>query len=217
MMIITILTDKKSWFNKYNIILQENLIAQGHTVQIIYNKQDLPCGDVAFFLSYFEIVGPKYLARNKNNIVIHQSDLPKGKGWSPASWLILEGATTIPLTLFEAVVKCDAGDIYFKDYIHLNGSELIKEWQDLLAKKMIDMALEFIINYNTYIQKPQKQTGDDSFYSRRSPSDSELDINKTIDEQFNLMRIADNDMYPLYFIKNNQKYILHISKETQND
>ena len=35
---------------------------------------------------------------NKNNIVVHASDLPKGRGFSPMSWQILEGKNKIKLS-----------------------------------------------------------------------------------------------------------------------
>ena len=44
-----------------------------------------------FYLSYEKIVEKKVLKKFKNNLVIHASDLPKGKGWSPLSWQILKG------------------------------------------------------------------------------------------------------------------------------
>ena len=40
--------------------------------------------------------------------------------------------------------------------------------------------------------QPTIQTGEESFYSRRWLSDSRLDVNKTIVEQFNLLRVVDN-------------------------
>ena len=59
-----------------------------------------------------------------------------------------------------------------------------------------------------------EQSGEESFYPRRLPKDSELDINKSIDEQFNLFRIVDNDKYPAFFIKNGKKYVLKIYEES---
>ena len=39
-----------------------------------------------------------------------------------------------------------------------------------------------------------------------------LDPNKTIVEQFNLLRIVDNDRYPAYFNWLGQDYIMKIEK-----
>ncbi|WP_287162823.1 hypothetical protein, partial [Clostridium sp.] len=60
--------------------------------------------------------------------------------------------------------------------------------------------------------KGKPQQGESSFYIKRGPKDSKLDINKTIKEQFNLLRIVDNERYPAYFMFNNKKYIVRIYK-----
>lgn len=208
---ITILTDKTSWMNMYNLILKNELENIGHKVNLINSKKELQKGDIAFFLSCFEIVGSEFLELNKNNIVVHASDLPKGKGWSPASWQILEGKNDIPLTLFEAVEKMDSGNYYIKDVLKLNGSELIDEWQEKLGKKIVEMCIEYVLNYPNI--KSNAQIGCESFYQKRTPKNSELDINKTIKEQFNLLRITNNEKYPAFFEYNNCKYIIKISKE----
>lgn len=205
---ITILTNENSWMNKYNLLLQKELEKLGHQVSIVHSKNAIKSGNVAFFLSCFEIITQEYLKLNEHNIVVHASDLPKGKGWSPATWQILEGKNDIPITLFEATEAVDAGDYYIKDILHLDGTELIDEWQKKLGQKIIYMCLEFINNYAHIKSKPQ--VGETTFYERRKPEDSKLDINKTIKEQFNLLRTVDNEKYPAFFVINNKKYSLKI-------
>lgn len=207
---ITILTDKTSWMNKYNLILSEKLEDLGHQVKLINSKDEIERGDIAFFLSCFEIIKQDKLNSNKNNIVVHASKLPHGKGWSPMSWQILERKNNIPITLFEANEKVDAGVIYIQDEILLDGTELIDEWQEKLGKKITEMAINYVENYKSII--PQEQKGNETFYNKRSPKDSELDINKTIKEQFNLLRIVDNESYPAFFEINGQKYKLKVEK-----
>lgn len=207
---ITILTDASSWMNKYNIDLKNKLEKLGHKVKLIHSKRELENGDIAFFLSCFEIISKEFLSLNKNNIVVHASKLPHGKGWSPASWQILEGENTIPLTLFEANEKTDAGKIYIQDKLLLDGSELLDEWQKKLGKKIVQMCLEYVLKRDTIKGIPQQ--GEETFYKKRTPKDSELDINKTLKEQFNLLRIVDNKKYPAYFKLNNSTYKLFIKK-----
>ena len=55
------------------------------------------------------------LEKFKNNLVVHESDLPNGRGWSPMSWQVLEGHKKIPFTLIEADRKVDCGIIYAKN------------------------------------------------------------------------------------------------------
>jgi len=205
---ITILTDKTSWMNKYNIILEQQLKKLGHDVKLIHSKNELGSGDITFFLSCFEIIGENFLKLNKNNIVVHASDLPHGKGWSPTSWQILDGKNDIPLTLFEATNSVDAGDWYIKDTLHLNGYELINEWQEKLGLKIVEMCINYIEQYG--LIKGKQQIGEESFYKRRKPEDSELNVDKTIREQFNLLRIVDNEKYPAFFEIENNKYTLEI-------
>lgn len=68
--------------------------------------------------------------------------------------------------------------------------------------------LKLIKNYKNI----QKQSGDESFYSNRGEKDSELDINKTIKEQFNLLRIVSNDDYPAFFVIDGHKFIIKIEE-----
>ena len=41
-------------------------------------------------LSCGQIINKEVLQRNRNNLVVHAGALPKGKGWSPLTWQILE-------------------------------------------------------------------------------------------------------------------------------
>ena len=61
--------------------------------------------------------------------------------------------------------------------------------------------------------KTIKQKGRSNFLRKRSKKDSELNINKSIKEQFNLMRIANNEEWPLFFKYKNKTYFLKITKE----
>jgi methionyl-tRNA formyltransferase len=125
------------------------------------------------------------------------------------TWQILEGKDDIPITLFEASEKIDTGDIYMQDVIHLCGDELVEEWREKLGKKTCEMCIQFIENY-FFVLTAQKQRGDSSYYQRRMPENSELDPSKNIVEQFNLLRVVDNEKYPAFFTYKNRKYIVKI-------
>jgi len=209
-LVITILTDKSSWMNKYDRYLEACLIGDGHIVNRVTSREDILNGDIAFLLSCFEILRPELLARNKHNIVVHASALPQGKGWSPTTWQILEGKCDIPLTLFEATPSVDAGQIYCSDLIHLDGFELIDEWQDKLGSKIVEMCCSFVRKLARGEVSGVEQTGVESYYRRRRPEDSRLDIDKSISDQFNLFRVVDNERYPAYFEKDGHKYTLKI-------
>lgn len=186
------------------------ILEEKHSIKSIHDEKQIEKGDILFILSYYKLVSEEVLKKNTHNIVIHASNLPSGKGWSPATWQILEGKNKIPLTLFEAIKDVDSGPVYFQDILELDGGELAKEWQNKLGKKIGEMVLKFIKLYPN--MKGKKQKGKDSFYPKRTPEDSELDINKTIKEQFNLLRVVDNEKYPAFFIYKGKRYALKIYK-----
>jgi len=124
---ITILTDNvNSWFIPFGQKLQQKLLSLGLECNYVFDKNVIEYGDICFLLSCSKILQSEYLKRNKYNIVVHASDLPQGKGFSPLQWQIMEGKNEIPLTLFEAVEGVDEGPYYFKDKLIFNGYELLQ-------------------------------------------------------------------------------------------
>ena len=209
---ITLLCDnKESWIVPYLLNLKRILETEKNTVLFINNIEDLKKGDLLFILGCEKIIKKEYLKLNKYNIVVHESDLPKGKGWSPITWQVLEGENDIKVTLFEAVEKLDAGDIYIQKEIKFDGTELNDEIKNMQGKTTIEAVIDFIKLYPNINGK--KQIGKETFYRRRNKKDSEIDINKSINEQFNLLRVVDNERYPAYFIKNEREYIIKIYRE----
>ena len=206
MKISVVVDSPDSWFVKHGKRLCELLSAEHEAVFCTTVDRE---GDIAFFLSCRHIISADKLKLHRSNIVIHAGDLPKEKGWSPMAWRILRGSNEIILSLFEAVSKVDSGKIYMKDKIVFRGDELLPELRERMTEKIVEMAFKYV---NMYPMEGFDQEGEESYYQRRTPQDSELDIHKSIYEQFNLMRIADNEEYPLFFWKNNQKYILKIFK-----
>ncbi len=211
MRVILICDNVNSWIIPYLKKAETKLKDLKHNVEVVYSYKDIKKGDLAFFLSCENIASEEILNLNKKNLVVHESDLPKGKGWSPLTWQILEGKNQIPITLFEAANKVDSGDIYMQDEIVLSGYELLPEIKNLQGEATIELILKFVELYSNI--EGVKQIGESTFYAKRTPKDSELDVNKTINEQFNLLRVVDNERYPAYFIKGNYKYYLRIERE----
>lgn len=209
-MIINILIDdKNSWMIPYGQKLASEL-KEIYQVNLSYNQEDLPTGDFAIFLSCRKIISEKNLMKNKHNLVVHESRLPGGKGMSPLTWQILEGKNDIPITLFEADKKVDNGEIYLQEFMHFEGHELVDELRADQAKKTIEMIKEIVSRGTSLVGR--KQSGEESFYPRRRPQDSELDVDKNISEQFDLLRVVDNERYPAFFSYRGHKYILKIYK-----
>ena len=187
-----------------------------HNISLLTNLDDVQSGDILFIISFTRIVESKVRKRFKHAVVIHASDLPKGRGWSPHICQILEGHNKIPVTLFEAVDEVDAGNIWTKISVEFEGHELYEEINEKLFKTELQLMDYAIENYDKIVPTPQPKTGN-SYFKKRNPEDSKLDPDKTISEQFNLMRIADTKRFPCYFDLRGHRYKLILSKYDSRD
>lgn len=208
---IAILVDNpRSWFIPFAQKLQSQLSSHG-MVQLLSVAEDIAAGtDVAFLLSSEKKVVPEVLRRSRSNIVVHASELPKGRGMSPLTWQVLEGCSRIPVTLFEAVESIDAGPVYLRDSIHLNGYELLHEIRELLGAKILEMCVAFACQWPHILETGVPQAGEPSFYRRRSAEDSRIDPHKSLAEQFNLLRVVDNSRYPAFVDWLGRRFIIKI-------
>lgn len=209
MKIQLLVDNEESWMVPYAEQLCLRLIALKHEAKFIFRHEEVVEGDILCLLSCEKVF--KKLHLNNFNLVVHESDLPQGKGWSPVTWQILEGKNNIPVTLFEATDSIDSGQIYSQEFINLNGTELlneIKHQQGIVTQSLI---LKFIGSLP--VIKGKKQRGEESFYPRRRLEDSRLDIHKNLYEQFDLMRVCDNERYPAHFTMRNEEYVIKIYKK----
>lgn len=205
---VAILTSPSQWLVPYAMELKTKI----ENSEVFNDHRDIDSSfDIVFILGYHKIIEKKYLDIHKHNIVLHESALPKGKGWAPMFWQILEGKNEIPFTMFEAGIGVDDGNIYMQQVLTLNGYELNRELRKKQADLTLAMCLEFINNYDKY-KNATPQKGKESIYPKRTPKDSEIDITKTLEEQFNLLRTVDNEAYPAFFYKDGKKYILKIEE-----
>ncbi|WP_300760766.1 formyltransferase family protein [Helicobacter sp. UBA3407] len=202
---VAILTSPNQWFIPYAKELQDKI----PSAKLYFAHEDLEESyEVVFILSYHRLIYQEFLDLHTYNIVIHASALPRGKGWSPLFWQVLEGKASIVFTLFNAEEKADNGAIYLQETLHLSGLELYEELREKQARMCQKLCLEFLEKFPTL--SPKAQSGEESFYPKRTPKDSELDINQSLESQFNLLRIASNEEFPAFFVKNGKKFVLKI-------
>lgn len=212
---ITVLVDNDSWIIPYARKLVDILREKGLDAAFADSADKVRVGWINFMLGCTRIVSHDVLLRNQHNLVVHESDLPEGRGFAPMAWQILEGKRQIPICLLEASDAVDAGDVWIRDVIELNGTELCDEWRALQGEKTVQLCLRFVNEYKALV--PVKQEGTPSWYARRRPSDSRLDINKSVRDQLDLLRVVDNERYPAYFEIDGQVYTLQIFKARGKD
>jgi len=201
---ITLFTDSmNSWIIPW-VQQIKDILSPFHNVTTCYRKDDLSEGDFNFLLGCTKILEKEFLCLHRHNLVVHESDLPLGKGWSPLSWQIVQGASEIPVVLFETGEQLDGGPIFIKDRIVFQGNELLPEIRIKQGLKTIELVLKFLNQWPDIT--PLMQSGEDSYYRKRTEKDDRLDIKKSIAEQFNHLRIIDNQKYPAWFEIRGKKF-----------
>ena len=214
---IQCLISKNSWVDdKYKNLIKIQFSQLSKKILIFNNHNKLRKNyDFNLIFSYFKKIPARYLKYSKFNLVIHGSDLPYGRGMSPISWQILKGKTKVVFTLFEANENYDEGKYYLKKIINFGDKSLLREIKRKQFNEMVNLYLNFLKNHKKI--KIKNQTGKSSYFRLRKSKDSKININKSIKEQFNLLRIVDNKSYPAYFIYKNKKFKIEITDYEKNN
>ncbi len=184
---------------------------KGHDVLLTHDKSELSGGDILFLVSCSQLIRSEERVKYKAALLLHASDLPQGRGWSPHIWAILTGVQQITVCLLEASDPVDTGDIWLKRTFELQGHELLSEINEKLFQCELELMSEVVDKFDQIEPIPQQGIPGD-YLRRRSPENSRLDINKPIAEQFHLLRVVDNERYPAFFENCGHKYIVKIEK-----
>ncbi len=209
---IQILTDKNSWFfknqektpGKYKKYLKKNLLTNHLQIKKNY--------EITLIISYYKIIPNKFLSNSKHNLVIHESDLPNGRGMSPLYWQILKGRKKITFTLFECTKNMDEGKYYIKKNFYFEPTLIYEEIKEKQLKYAFDLIELFLKKYAKKKDiKSYHQKGKPTYFPKIQASFSELNINKTIKSQMNKLRTRDNVNFPAYFFYKKKKYTIKLN------
>lgn len=183
-----------------------------HDIRLVRSKKDLIEGDLLFLISCSEIINAKDREKFKKVLVIHASDLPKGRGWSPHIWAVVNGEVEITITLLEAEDKVDSGDIWEQKRLIIPKHALYDEINGLVFEAESDLMDFAVANFEKIKPRPQNEYQEPSYYPKRTPDDSELDPQKSLAEQFDLIRVCDPGRFPSFFKLYGHTYKLTIEK-----
>ena len=171
----------------------KNMILVKNPKQLTVNYVEKINPKFIFFPDWSWIV-PNKIVENFRCVCFHESDLPKFRGGSPIQNQIIRGVKKTKTTAFLMNDKIDSGDLLLKKSLSLEGT------LDEIFQRMKENDYEMI---NTIIKgnfKIQKQKGVPTYYKRRKPEESELNLNKSKEYVYNFIRML-SDPYPNAFVK----------------
>jgi methionyl-tRNA formyltransferase len=183
-----------------------------HDINIVRAKKDLGGGDVLFMISCSEIVSSIDREAYGACLVLHASNLPYGRGWSPHIWQIIGGAEAIVLSLLEAEDAVDSGRIWHQITLPIPKHALWDEINQELFDAEIALIDFAVREFNTVIPVEQDQSVEPTFFPRRTPVHSKLDPERSIATQFDLIRACDPIRFPAYFELYGHTYKLVLEK-----
>ena len=182
--------------------------AEKNGAEITDEKSVLTGGDLLLLVSCTEFVEPEVRAKYRSVYVIHESALPEGRGWSPLAWQVLEGRKEFTASLITATDEIDAGNLVAQAQFDLEGHELsdeINSVRDSVRTTLMSVAAQNIGATG------RPQSGTPTKYRRRTPEDSRLDPEKSIAEQFDLLRICE-ERFPAFFEHRGHRYEVTLTK-----
>lgn len=201
----------KNWNIEKAQEIQKKYI-RAHEVYII-TKKDEVCLEVLnsikpdyIFFPHWSFFIPENVFLKYNCIVFHMTDLPYGRGGSPLQNLIVRGKSETKISAIKVVKKLDAGPVYYKEDLSLEGSaeEIFRRASNIIFEKMIPKIIENDIQLT-------EQKGEIVEFKRRKPEESKIEPDFSVRQIYNYIRMLDAEGYPSAFIEYGD-YILDFSK-----
>ena len=206
----------KSW----NIERTKELIANNPELKI-----DLITDESSLNFKKISKIAPRYIFfphwswiisheihENFECVVFHMTDLPFGRGGSPLQNLIERGIYKTKISALKVVKELDAGPIYLKHDLELQGSatEIFKQASDIIFGDMIP----FIIKNRP---EPIPQEGRIVAFKRRRLEQSNIaDLASNI-KVYDYIRMLDAEGYPPAFVETGDLRIEFFDAKLEDD
>lgn len=195
-----VILSEKKWNNTIHTNMQKkhggewHLIADSNDFNVANLKAINP--DKIFVPHWSKII-PREIYETFECVVFHMTDLPYGRGGSPLQNLIVRGHDQTKVTALKVCQEVDAGDIYLKEELSLNGTaEEILMRASGVVENMIDKIIEEKIS-------PVPQQGTPTVFKRRKPEQGSIESLDSITEVYDYIRMLDAEGYPNAFIELN--------------
>lgn len=147
------------------------------------------------FFPHWSHIIPQDIYENFECVIFHMTDVPFGRGGSPLQNLVEREIYQTKISALKAVKELDAGDVYLKNDLSLNGSA---EEIYIRATKIISDMIKTIIETRP---KPVPQRGDVVEFKRRKLEQSNITNLDSLEKVFDYIRMLDAEGYPHAYIE----------------
>lgn len=149
--------------------------------------------DLVFFPHWSWII-PESVYSRFECVIFHMADVPYGRGGSPLQNLIIRGHEETRLSALRAGKELDAGPVYMKRPLPLDGSA------EQILRRVASLAATMIVEIVQQRPTPVPQQGEPVVFKRRRPEDGNLSATKDLRGAYDYIRMLDADGYPPAFV-----------------
>ena len=152
------------------------------------------------------ILPDEILTRHPISINVHPTLLPRYRGPTTGAYIIKNGESLAGSTVHFITPDVDKGDIILQKSLKLTPFDTVKSMQRKVYALEPHMVLQAIdILHSSYVGEKQDELFASTFLKRRRPSDSKIDIEKSVRDLFDDIRACDPVEYPAYFFWHGEK------------
>lgn len=192
-------------------------IAKEHNIPIFYSTETKPADyptvlqqirpDIAFAIGWrYLITEAAYRIPSLGTLIIHDSLLPKYRGFAPMNWAIINGESKTGVTLFHIADGVDSGpivdqlatEISLKDTAKTVDERIITLYEEIIVKNLP----AFQAGNVKSIQQDETKA---SYCCKRTPEDGEINWQNTAMQIYNLIRGLTHPFPGAYTTLNGKK------------
>jgi methionyl-tRNA formyltransferase len=182
----------------------------GCRTQIIeHPEEQSPDADICLASGVHYIIKPHLLRITRLGIWgFHETRLPEGRGCAPLQWTVLNDKRELTVSFFELIEKFDTGLLLGQLSCQITTCDLLEDLRGKATALSISLLDEKLLAFLDGRLQPIQQEGKATRYRRRSSADSCLDLDSTLRELWNIIRVCDNEAYPAWFEIEGQKFFI---------
>ncbi len=145
-----------------------------------------------FFPHWSQIIPPEIFERWEC-VCFHSAPVPYGRGGSPVQNMVLHGHDSTDVTALRMVQELDAGPVYLREPTSLlgGGDEVFLRISTVISRMILAIA--------SSEPRPIAQEGEVVKFKRRTPAESRLPSDMSLEALFDFVRILDAEGYPPAF------------------
>jgi methionyl-tRNA formyltransferase len=197
--------------------LKISALAQEHAIPVFHTTDIKPSQyadllekikpDIAFAIGWRYLINKAaYLIPPKGTLIIHDSLLPKYRGFAPMNWAIINGESQTGVTLFYIAEHVDCGPIVDQLSTHI----AIEDTAQTVDERIIKLYEEIIIkNLPALASGKAPAVAQDeteaSYTCKRTPKDGEINWQNSAMQIYNLIRGLTHPFPGAYTVLNGKK------------